>query len=376
MELGTVKRSVRITILVIIIVVISIALFTTAFSPEQNDFPTSTVFTTENLQVASTPAPLQLANWENKSIHRVSLTVNQSFQQSESSWYSDFVGKTAIQFLAKIGIEAVETPPYDAELTIDLNGEALGEYYAPPGYTWEEALTQNKLVTALTAAAVNLDFHISTENREATVTGFHETGGGPYKLEKKPSLRDVPMDYAKLRALIEALAKLWGTQVYVSGIENENEDICYATVNEMYDNYQYEDLMLDTKIVTAITKLVLLNISPDKNDHYISTLILMQDQANEIYPDIYPEILPYLLEGLRYGGITFGDRRRSLAENIFVAIGFKSISALIDEMSSDSDLVRESAFKCAALITGQDFGQNLNEWQEWWNQNKQSNNEY
>ena len=48
----------------------------------------------------------------------------------------------------------------------------------------------------------------------------------------------------------------------------------------------------------------------------------------------------------------------------------RAIEPLIAALRDEGWLVRQSATKALAKITGQDFGQDVIKWQEWWEKNK------
>ena len=64
--------------------------------------------------------------------------------------------------------------------------------------------------------------------------------------------------------------------------------------------------------------------------------------------------------------------RAKAAETLGEIKNPKAVEPLIAILTDEEETVREFAAKALANITGKDLGQDHNNWQKWWEQNKES----
>jgi HEAT repeat protein len=62
--------------------------------------------------------------------------------------------------------------------------------------------------------------------------------------------------------------------------------------------------------------------------------------------------------------------REKAAEALGETKDMKAVEPLIAVLKNDEETCREIAAKALEKITGKDFGQDLDKWQKWWEQNK------
>jgi hypothetical protein len=176
----------------------------------------------------------ETGDWVGVTLHKVSLVVNQQYDNNEPSWYSNFVGNSTARILSRLGIEVVDKAPFDATLTINVTGGADWYNYNPSGKEEDGGIT-----SAPTGAHATVWVSLAYENRRTLEFG---------KWYKTNPLREIVGDYplsltpineAIADALVPCLTKVWG-----------EEDVCINTMNDS-----------DELISWAGTEIVYLNCS-------------------------------------------------------------------------------------------------------------------
>jgi hypothetical protein len=170
-------------------------------------------------------------DWAEISLHKVSLVVNQQFDNNEASWYSHFVGDSTTRILSMLGVEVVDKAPFDATLTINVTGGAVWNDYNLSGKEEDGGITH-----APTAAQATISLSLAGENKKSlelekwyqTIPLSEIVGNYPLYL--------TPMNEAVAGALIPCLATLWGESVCINAMNDIDELISWAGTYTVYSN--------------------------------------------------------------------------------------------------------------------------------------------
>ena len=254
------------------------------------------------------PLPVQAPGWEEVTVHILCLEVEQSYPQIEEE-FSQPIVEAAGRILARVGLQVVaEGAPCEATLTLTLIGRALGATYIPGGYCY-------------TGAEVSGQVTFTVPDRESLtmpVEGQVPTPDNVSDCPGEPS--GAPFGRVWPEAVLDGLADLWGHQVYVQALGDEHFGVEAA--------------------------------------------------AGRALEEIGPEAVPALIQALEDKD---GDVREAAAEALR-SIGPEAVEAvpvLIQALEDKEYLVRMKAWSALRAITGQDFGEDADRWQEWWEEQQQ-----
>jgi hypothetical protein len=168
----------------------------------------------------------ETGDWSGIALHKVAIIVNQKFEKNEPTWYrSRFVADSTVRILAKLGIEVVDKPPFDATITINITGNPRNYNYNPTG-----KLEDGGVTSAPTAAAAWVWVSIDSENKQQVKFFKYSFAPPCSKIEGDFPLSKTPMDEAIAGALVPNLAKIWGQKVIVTAIEDSDDLICDSAV--------------------------------------------------------------------------------------------------------------------------------------------------
>lgn len=277
--------------------------------------------------VAAVPVPLQAAGWEGMTLHKVGLAVEESYDPDAREFHSNYGAMTARYILAGLGVQVVETPPYDAAITIVLKGEASAVYYGempPPEYKWSDTR-----VLSYEVAEVHADVTIVTQGHEALTVQDYFTVGPPAFIENARSLGEAPMNEALAPALLECFSELWGEQVFVDALGVSDPVLRRGSARSLCQ--RDTDTKPSPALVSALVRVAL-------GDESEKTRLFARDALKVMGPRAY-EAIPALIQGMADSDISV----RMTAQDIFFSIGPEAVPALIQALQHESELVRQSA---------------------------------
>jgi hypothetical protein len=161
----------------------------------------------------------ETGDWSGIALHKVAIIVNQKYDKNEPTWYrSRFVADSTVRILAKLGIEVVDKPPFDATVTINITGKPRYYNYNPTG-----KLEDGGVTSAPTAAYATVWISIDAENKKLLAFGYSSLAGPLLRIVGDFPLSETPMDEAIAGALVPNLAKIWGQRVIVTAIEDSDD---------------------------------------------------------------------------------------------------------------------------------------------------------
>jgi hypothetical protein len=173
----------------------------------------------------------ETSDWAGITLHKVSLVVNQQYQNNVPNWYSHFVGDSTLRLLSKLGIEIVDKPPYDATITINVTGEAISSAYNPSGQQEDGGITY-----APTSASATVWVSIGSENRQSLEFNHSYTTAPLLRIVGDFPLSKTPINDPIARALVTCLARSWGEGVILAALEDSDELITYAGAHLVYSH--------------------------------------------------------------------------------------------------------------------------------------------
>jgi hypothetical protein len=170
-------------------------------------------------------------DWAGVSLHKVSLIVNQQFENDVPSWYNRFVGDSCLRILSKLGIEIVDKQPCDATLTINVTGGADWSDYNPSGKAEDGGV-----IRAPTAAHATVWVSVVGENKENLEFVKRYRTSALSEIVGDFPLSLTPIDEAIAGALIPCLTKIWCESVCIKAMSDSDELISWAGAYAVYSN--------------------------------------------------------------------------------------------------------------------------------------------
>jgi hypothetical protein len=297
-----------------------------AFTPSPTSTPSPT----------PTPLPLQAPGWEEITVHILCLTVEQSYPGIEGK-EPEPIAETIQRILARVGLQVVaEGASCDATLTLTLTGQALGDEYTT-GYCYSGAEVSGLMV-------------FDVAGREPLTLPIAGRRNPPFMIRGCPQELGAPFESAWSEALIGCLAHLWGPQVLVQAVGDEAACVREAAAEAL------GEVELEEGVVPALAQ-ALGDADEDVREAAAKALEAIGPQA--------VEAVPALIQALK-------DRSSSVrcaAARALGAIGpgaMEAVPALIQALGDESYTMRQAAAEALRAITGQDFGEDAERWQQWW----------
>lgn len=259
-----------------------------------------------------TPFPVQAPGWGEVTVHTLCLEVEQSYLEIEGK-SPEPIAETVRRILARVGLQVVaEGAPCDATLTLTLTGWALGTEYMGGAYCYTGAEVSGEMLLTVPGHA-SLTLPVSAIRRPLGIIAVEDC---------HREAIDAPFEEVWSEALFGGLAQLWGPQVPIQALGDENEDVRAGATRAL------------GKIGSeAIPALVQALGNEDKNVH---------EAAAKALGAIGPEAVPALIQAM-------GDEdevvRRAAAE----AVGWigqeavEAIPPLIQALEDEDSSVRWAA---------------------------------
>ena len=245
-----------------------------------------------------TPLSIQAPGWEEVTVHTLCLRMKESYRGLEGK-----AAGTAQRIFVRLGVQVVpEGVPCEATLTIELTGKALSAYYIGGGNCY-------------TGAKVSGQVTFAVPDREPLIMPIEGQVPTPKVTSDCPEEREAPFGRAWAKPVLDALADLWGYQVYVQALGDEHYDVEVA--------------------------------------------------ARMALEEIGQEAIPVLIQLL---GDKDAEVRRAVAE-VLRGIGpeaKEAVPALIHNLEDKEYRVRLITWSALHQITGQDFGEDADRWEQWW----------
>jgi hypothetical protein len=281
---------------------------------------------------------MQAPGWEGVTVHALCLKVEQSYPGIEGK-SPEPVAEAVQEILARVGLWIVaEGESCDATLTVALTGKARGADYIGVGHCYSGAEVSGEMaLTASERAPLTLPI------------------GGKYPppvmiagCPDEPA--NAPFGEAWLEALFEGLAHLWGPQVLIRSLGDERAWAREIVVEEL------GEIGPEEGVVLALTQAL------EDGD----------GDVREAAADALAEIGPHAVEAVPALITALGDDRIGVRRAAALALGEigpgarEAVPTLIQALGDESSLMRQAAVKALRAITGQDFGEDAERWQQWW----------
>jgi hypothetical protein len=284
------------------------------------------------------PLPLQAPGWEDVTVRTLCLVVEQSYPGIEGK-SPEPVAEAVQGILARLGVSGVsEGESCDATLTVALTGKARGADYIGAGHCYSGAEVSGEMVlTASERAPLTLP-----------IDGKYPPPVMIASCPDEPT--NAPFEKAWMEALLEGLTHLWGPQVLIRSLGDERAWAREIVVEEL------GEIGPEEGVVSAL----------------IQALEDRDGDVREAAAAALGEIGPYAVEAVPALIVALGDDRIGVRRAAALALGeigpgaSEAVPALIQALGDESSLMRQAAAKALRAITGQDFGEDVERWQQWW----------
>jgi len=285
-----------------------------------------------------TPFPLQAPGWEEITVHTLCLKVEQSYPGIEGK-EPEPIAEATQRILGRVGLQVVteaEGASCDATLTLTLTGRALGDKYTT-GYCYSGAEVSGLMV-------------LDVAGREPLTLPIAGRRNPPFVIRGCPQELSAPFGDAWSEALLGCLAHLWGPRVLVQALGDEAACVREAAAEALGEVGPEEGT------VPALAQAL-----EDEDED-------VREAAAKALEAIGPEAVeavPALIQALKDGSSLV----RCAAARALGAIGpgaMEAVPALIQALGDKSYSVRHAAADALQAITGQDFGEDAERWQQWW----------
>lgn len=251
--------------------------------------------------------------------------------------------------LTGLGFQVVgEGASCDATLTITLTGKALGRSYAVIGKT-------GSYEYCYTGAQVNGQMTLTLRGRAPLALPIiGRKDPDPFLTFSCPGKNGAPFRSVWQDALLDGLAQLWPPQVFILALGDEDKYVRQVAAGALG--------AMGPEAVEAVPALIQALGDED---------IFVRDGAAGALGAIGPEAkeaVPALIEALRNA-----DVPRSSAAWALGAIGpeaWDAVPVLIEALGDEDIYVRMRAAEALKKITGKDFSEDADAWQEWWEEQK------
>jgi len=344
-------------------------------------------------------------------VQTLCLEVDQSFPEVTNPELEEITPKvreTTQRVLAALGLQFVEGS-CDATLAITITGKAIGETYLNAGFCYE-------------GAEVNGEIHLTIPGRTPLTVPISSRTEPPSMIRedmcaKEPYL--APFSLTWLHALFNGLAELWGPDVFIATMWDDDWKVSSAAIELMGRMEPVEGavpaliqilesdefIIVRQKAAVALggmgkqegvvaslirvledededagvrmgAAIALMQIGEDATDSIpvLIQVLLDEDDAvlsplaaqalGQIGPD-KPEVLSALIQALEE---EWSFVRKDAAETLgqLGPRATEAIPSLINALGDEERLVRDATAEALRAITGQDFGEDAKAWQDWW----------
>jgi len=314
---------------------------------------------------------MQVPDWGGVTLHTVCLAVVQSYPGIEGK-IPDPIAETAERILARVGLlVASDGSPCDANLLITLTGEALHAEYSGGETCYSGAAMQGQVMLT------------DLEGRASTLSVSGELSPPFFVSRCAETPAGAPFGRVYPGALLDGLAYLWGPQVLIQAMQDENTDVRKAAAEDLgavgpeggviaalSQALEDEDSQVRQTVAEALLEIgpgaveALPALARALEDEYS----LVREAAAEALGGIGPqavEIVPALIEALADSGY----RVRAAAADALGKIGpqaLQAVPALIQALRDENDDVSNAAAQSLRTLSGQDYGRDVDRWQQWW----------
>ncbi len=351
-------------VVVLIIVIFASIIF--AFNYALPQFPgslKSQQVTPGPFAISSNTVPIlnssEAGDWAGVTLRKVSLVVNQQFDNDISIWYSHFVDDSSLRILSKLGIEIVDKPPFDAIVTISVDGGPLWNLYSPEGV--KQTVGNTHLQP--TAAKATVSVSIEGENREILKFWKYSSTDVPYKISGDFPMTSIPMNEAIAGALVPCLFKIWGGNVCIIAMDDSDELISWAGAYAVYSNcsegsYNREYSSLYTlhvggwdnvspDVISALVNAYAHGSNKTSQCAYDALNVMTAGYVYDPLPNLFPILTPEILDSLNTAnssGLNF-DSQGNIA-----SITKEAIPSFIQLLGNRNMLIRVAAAQALSKL--------------------------
>ncbi|TET84797.1 MAG: HEAT repeat domain-containing protein [Anaerolineales bacterium] len=372
---------------------------------------TSSPTPTPTMGTTPTPLPLQASGWGGVTVQTICLEVEQSFPEMPPELKdvaTPKISETTQRILGELGLQFVDDS-CDATMVITMTGQAIAEEYQGIGRCYEGAQVNGEIL--LTASGrTPLTLSISSSHPPPSMVSYEQCN---------KELFEAPFSLVWPQALLDGLTQLWGPQVPIAAMWDEEwivstaalsllgsiepvEGIAPALIQILESDEWYmvranaaralggmgaeegvipaliqvlEDEHEDDSVrgVAAVALMqigpeaaeavpVLIQVLTDENDFWLSPLAAQA--LAQIGPET-TEVFSALVRALEEGNSSIRETAAEALGQIGPEV-MESVPALIQVLGDEYAFVREAAAEALTAITSQDFGEDAGAWQEWW----------
>lgn len=287
--------------------------------------------------VAPTPIPLQVSTWQNVTLYSVNLVVNElgDFQESK------FITKTTQNLFAGMGIKVVQSPPYDATVTIT----ETGNFFEVP---YEEVETG--LPASFRGASTIIAVTLNSPQRETIKVEDSAQQFPPSRPTSK-----TPQIEAKeviIPALIGSLTYLWNDYLPITALEDPDTEVRYHAAIKLSLLYSDNKTMgiaqgAALKLAKAWLRDPSIWSEGSAIDSYsYKALLALGDRAYELIPTC----VELIIRDDKPNIIGFNERQTQ-AGKLLINIGPAAVPTLIQLLEHQSNNIR--SYAASALGDGE-----------------------
>jgi hypothetical protein len=326
------------------------ALWTNTPTATSTSTPTRTPTPTSSPTSTPTSLPIQAHGWETATLHALCLDVTQTFTNMEGD-FSLPIDETISRLVGRIGIQTTQPGSMcDATLTLDVTAQPLSANYGEMGRCYSGA--------SVTSQAI-----LSSE-------GFPDLKTAPYSVTETPFFlilsnncatepTGAPFGFTSSGALLGTLLQIWGQPALLTGLADADREVQLGVVYAVKEPEARTAGLGTDDIVSILT----LAFQGDNQDPYCWVSGNASIALGELGAAAKSAI-PVLEEAALSSTCKNGDA--ILALEHFGPAAREAVPTLIQVMKSGDDYLAEISADALKAITGQNFGQDAEAWQEWW----------